>query len=274
MSGGWAPTLRRMAYSGGDNGSYGALFAYFGRWRCINCPNAKGNAKSRNFTAFQLLDQLNPVGRAFFDIEVTPKGIVTRGLIDELKRASVGGQTFADFERTLIERRNDWILSRMNLFYQVAATRKEVIQTVARGLPRGTVVSSASGLDPTVPPSFFTNSGGINGLDYLAWIPSAKYLTEIFVKAVNTKEMGASDSIIEFQRKHMSKLGGRFLANDDNFQITKRVKGPYAAMNTTENEIGQVLACYMLPSGGHASLSEPLKLLSRRQVFGDLQKVR
>ena len=273
-SGGWSPTLRRVAYSGGLNGSYGALYIASQRMRCEKCPNAKGKAQSRNFNAFQLFDQLIPAGRAFFDIEVTPKGIVTRGLIDELQRASVGGQTFADFERTLIERRNDWMLSRMHLFYQIAAMRKEIIETVARGLPPGMSDSSASGLDPTVPPSFFTNSGGIQGLDFLAWIPSAKYLSEIYVKAMNTKEMGASDSIVDFQRKHMSQLGGTFVANDDNFQLTKRVKGPYAAMNTTENEYGQVLACWMIPNGSHESLKGPFKLFSERRIFVDLQKVR
>ena len=264
-----------MAYSGGDNGSYGARYISFQRFRCDKCPNTKGNSQSCNFTALQLFGQLNPAGRAFFDMEITPKGIVTRGLLDELKRASVGGQTFADFGRTLTERRNDWILSRMQLFYQVAATRKEIIETVARGLPPGTVASGgAPGLDPTVPPSFFTNSGGILGLDYLAWVPGFKYLTEIFVKSMYTKEIGASDSIVEFERKHMSRMGGHFLANDDNYQFTKRVKGPFATMNTTENEIGQVVSCYMLSSGSHESLKGPLKLLSERPVFVDLQKVR
>lgn len=102
---------------------------------------------------------------------------------------------------------------------------------------------------------------------YKAFTLKEKYAGEIYLTFVNTKEAVASDSIVEFQKKHMSLLGGRFLANDDNFQLTKHVSGPYAAMNTMKNEFGQVIACYMLPSGSHEPLRDPLRLLSERAAF-------
>ena len=109
---------------------------------------------------------------------------------------------------------------------------------------------------------------------FLAWIPGSKYLTEIYITAVNTKEDCASDSIVEFQRKHMSQLAASIIANDDNFGFPKRVSGPFVAMNTTKDDIGRVLSCIMMPSASHEPLRVPLKLFSQRKAFSDLILVR
>jgi len=49
-SGGWAPTLRRVAYGGGNFGSYGPCYVSQQRFRCEGCPNAKGEFSSRGWS--------------------------------------------------------------------------------------------------------------------------------------------------------------------------------------------------------------------------------
>ena len=127
--------------------------------------NDKGEkSQSNNFTALQLLDQLDSVGRSFFPFIVTRKAIVTIDVVDDLIRASVAKQTFAEFARFMVERRNNWILSRMTLFYHVAEKREKIVLATAA---RFSNFGSTSA--PAAPPSFFTKPGGIEARYAIIW---------------------------------------------------------------------------------------------------------
>ena len=103
--------------------------------------------------------------------------------------------------------------------------------------------------------------------DAPGWTPCSNYLINMYLHARGAVLPGASHSQQEYDRLSMSRVGGRIFKNDNNYVLTKYIRGAFKAVNTLMNEYGEVVGRYLVTSGYFSALNSGFILVKERTVY-------
>ena len=252
-SNGWARNLRRVCSSDGK-----PAFLKYSQHICPVCQSSSDGRKF-NYNAYEFLDQLQPAALDFWNLIVTRKGVITSSLIDRITRAATKFQSFSDLSNELRELKSADFLCSMRKYYEVAAIRIRIERE--KYIIDKREIFGGQRREVRQPQPYYDMK------DAPGWTPCSNYLINMYILSRGAVLPGASHSQQEYDRLSMSLVGGSILKNDNNFVLTKFIRGSYKAVNTLMNEFGEVVGRYLVPTIAFSYLDSAFKLVTQRTVY-------
>ena len=226
------------------------------KYSCQKCSKSEGGSGSTCFDSKHpdILARLPDWVQTQLPVILTTNGAIDRDMMELINYDVTNGQGFqASSERIAT-----------SLYRQHAQNQLSYLQLHASKQQPGQQPKVDAGHPPKQPPPQFEQLGSAGFAK--PYIPSPQYLSSAWLEAVKPQ--------LEWAKRHMSAVTGKFICLDHTFRVAKYVrrrdgKQAYKCVLTVYNELGLVLGQYFTYTTSMLEVEDALRKIAARYKDGD-----